>query len=61
VPTDRDGLLEKYEGIPYPTDAYNDVELSKALLDSIKIMNIKVKNGKILFDLFFGVCRRKNF
>ena len=56
VPTDREILVEKYEDIPNPADAYNDAELSKALLDSIKIMNIKENDISPEHNFFIGLA-----
>jgi len=56
VPTDKEGLLEKYEGIPYPTDAYNDEELSGALLESIKKMAIKESDISPEHNFFIGLA-----
>lgn len=56
VPTDRGILSEKYADIPDPTNAYNDVELSEALLDSIKRMNIKENDISPEHNFFIGLA-----
>lgn len=56
VPTDHEILVEKYVDIPNPADAYNDAELSKALLDSIKIMNIKENDISPEHNFFIGLA-----
>lgn len=56
VPTDRDKLSEKYVDIPNPTNAYNDVELSEALLESIKRMNIKENDISPEHNFFIGLA-----
>ena len=56
VPTDKEGLLEKYEGIPYPTDAYNDAELSQVLFESIKKMAIKENDISPEHNFFIGLA-----
>lgn len=56
VPTDRDKLAEKYADIPKPANAYNDLELSEALLDSIKKMNIKDNDVSPEHNLFIGLA-----
>ena len=56
VPTDRDELAEKYVDIPNPTNAYNDLELSEALLDSIKRMNVKENDISPEHNFFIGLA-----
>ena len=56
VPTDREQLSEKYEDIPNPANAYNDAELSGALLESIKKMAIKENDISPEHNLFIGLA-----
>jgi len=56
VPTDRKQLEEKYEGIPVPTDAHNESELSEALLESIKKMAIKENDNSPDHNFFIGLA-----
>ena len=56
VPTDREQLSEKYEDIPNPADAYNEAELSEALLESIKKMAIKENDNSPEHNFFIGLA-----
>lgn len=56
VPTDREQLAEKYEDIPDPADAHNEVELSDALLDSLKKMAIKENDNSPEHSFFIGLA-----
>ncbi|MBQ3499404.1 MAG: sel1 repeat family protein, partial [Clostridia bacterium] len=56
VETDKSLLAEKYEGIPDCTDAYNDAELSAALLDSIKKIAIKTNDNSPEHNFFIGLA-----
>ena len=56
VETDKSLLAEKYEGIPDCTDAYNDAELSAALLDSIKRIAIKANDNSPEHNFFIGLA-----
>ncbi len=56
VETDKSLLAEKYEGIPDCTDAYNDAELSAALLDSIKHIAIKANDNSPEHNFFIGLA-----
>lgn len=56
VPTNRELLSEKYEGIPSPADAHNEAELSEALLDSIKRMAIKKNDNSPEHNFFIGLA-----
>ncbi len=56
VPTDREQLFQKYKDIPIPTNAYNDKELSKSLLDSIKHIAIKETDSSPEHTYFIGLA-----
>lgn len=56
VPTDKKILLEKYEDIPNPTDAYNDTELKEALLESIKKMKVRNHDISSEHNFFIGLA-----
>lgn len=56
VPTDLEQLSEKYEDIPVPADAHNEIELSKALLESIKKMAIKENDNSPEHNFFIGLA-----
>ncbi len=56
VPTDRKELSEKYEDIPVPADAHNEVELSEALLESIKKIAIKENDASPEHNFLIGLA-----
>lgn len=56
VPTDREELSQKYEDIPNISDAYNDSELSDALLASIKEIAIKENDKNPKHNFFIGLA-----
>lgn len=56
VPTDREQLFEKYKDIPTPANAHDDVELSEALLESIKKMAIKENDASPEHNFFIGLA-----
>jgi len=56
VPTDKDVLREKYDGIPECTDAHNSVALSDALLESIQKMAIKENDSSPEHNFFIGLA-----
>ena len=56
VPTDHDGLSEKYEDIPSCVDAYSDDELSGALMDSIKKLAIRENDASPEHKFFIGLA-----
>ena len=56
VPTDHEGLSEKYEGIPSCVDAYCDEALSAALLDSIKRLAIRENDASPEHKFFIGLA-----
>ena len=56
VPTSRDQLSEKYEGLPSPADAHNEAEFSEALLESIKKMAIKENDSSPEHTFFIGLA-----
>ena len=56
VPTNRKQLLEKYEDIPIPADAYNETEFSEALLATIKKMAIKENSNSPEHNFFIGLA-----
>ncbi|MBR7133856.1 MAG: tetratricopeptide repeat protein [Clostridia bacterium] len=56
VPTNRKKLLEKYNGIPTPTDAYNEFEFSEALLKAVKKMAVKRHPRSPEHDFLIGLA-----
>lgn len=56
VPTDRKQLSEKYKDIPEPSDAYNETELSEALLASLKKMAVKENDNSPEHNFFIGLA-----
>lgn len=56
VPTNREELSKKYAEIPNPTNAYNEAELSEALLESIKKMAIKENENSPEHNFFIGLA-----
>lgn len=56
VPTDKDELSEKYEGIPNPADVHNEDEFSEALFESIKKMAIKENDASPEHNFFIGLA-----
>ena len=56
VPTDREQLFEKYKDIPTPANAHDDLELSEALLESIKRMDIKENDASPEHNFFIGLA-----
>lgn len=56
VPTDHVQLSTKYKNIPTPTNAYNDVELSEALLSSLKRVAIKENDQSPEHNFFIGLA-----
>ena len=56
VPTDREQLSEKYKNIPLPANAYNEAELSNALMSSLKRIAIKENDQSPEHNFFIGLA-----
>lgn len=56
LPTDHHELSEKYRGIPTCVNAYNDDELSGALMASIKALAIRENDASAEHKFFIGLA-----
>lgn len=56
VPTNKDQLGKKYEGIPEIVNAYNDTELSNVLLKEISKIAIKENGSSVEHSFFIGLA-----
>lgn len=56
ITTDHKQLFEKYENLPQPTDAYNEIALSDSLLDSIKKIAIMENDTSPDHEFFIGLA-----
>ena len=56
VPTDKDELFSKFDGISAPTDAHDDGIFTDALLENIKKLAIKENNSSPEHNFFIGLA-----
>lgn len=56
LPTDRKKLFEMYEGIAEPTNAHNEIDFSKALLESLKKIAVKENDNTPEHNFFIGLA-----
>lgn len=56
VPTDKEALAEKYEGIPACTDAHDEELLSEALLEAVKKIAIRENDHSPEHNFFIGLA-----
>ena len=56
VKTDRGALAEKYQQLPIPTDAHNEIALSETLLSTIQNLAIKENDDSPEHSFFIGLA-----